>query len=90
MKTKKRISNEELEEARKIVKPEEEYVIEKEISLQYNKSKTKKGKQTGQYLIRFPKELEKLLNLQKGMDVKLIVKIPPRHKDEKIKVFMEF
>ena len=49
-----------------------------------------KKKKIGQYFIRIPKNFESLLNLHKGMEVKMVVKIPPRHKNELVKVSLEF
>ena len=78
----------ELEELDKIIKPDEELTLEKNILLQYNQ--INKKKKIGQYFIRIPKNFESLLNLHKGMEVKMVVKIPPRHKNELVKVSLEF
>ncbi|MFH1311083.1 MAG: hypothetical protein ABIH65_01620 [Nanoarchaeota archaeon] len=86
-KTKKKVNKKEIEELDRILKPEEELTFEKNIRLQYSESKKNK---TGQYLVRIPKKFEELLKLERGKEIKLIVKIPPKHKDEKIKVYLEF
>lgn len=89
--TKKKPTPQEIEELEKIIRPEEELTFERKLSLQYSSSKQKKNKKkTGQYFVRFPKEFEELLNLQKKMDVTMTIKIPPKHKQEKVKVYLEF
>jgi hypothetical protein len=76
---------EEIEEINKIVSPDKEILLEKDVKVQYNKNNKTK---TGQYLIRFPKEMEDILGLSKKRLIKIRVKIPS-DREEKPRISME-